>query len=66
MKIMEKSNKNINHSDNKYFTLKMNRSSFYEFERLRTELSEQRNKIITKVDLLDYLLDVAKNKNAAS
>ena len=63
---MKKRNKDINHSDNKYFTLKMNRSSFYEFERLRTELSEQRNKIITKVDLLDYLLNVAKNKNTAS
>lgn len=59
---MEKVNKSINHSDNKYFTLKMNRSSFHQFERLRTELSEQQNRIITKVDLLDYLLEVAKNK----
>jgi hypothetical protein len=63
---MEKAMKNINHSDNKYFTLKMNRSSFYQFERLRTELSEQQNKIVTKVDMLDYLLEVAKNKDAAS
>lgn len=59
---MEKVNKNTNHSDNKYFTLKMNRSSFYDFELLRTELSQKNNRIITKVDLLDYLLEVAKNK----
>ncbi|MFT2010639.1 hypothetical protein ACMA1I_18330 [Pontibacter sp. 13R65] len=58
--------KSIKHSDSKYFTLKMNRSSFYEFERLRTELSEQNNKIVTKVDMLDYLLEIAKNKAAAS
>lgn len=63
---MGKATKNINHSDNRYFTLKMNRSSFYAFEKLRTELSEQQNKIVTKVDMLDYLLEVAKNKNAAS
>ncbi len=63
---MGKAMKSIKHSDSKYFTLKMNRSSFYEFERLRTELSEQNNKIVTKVDMLDYLLEIAKNKAAAS
>ncbi len=63
---MEKAQRNINHSDSRYFTLKMNRTSFYEFERLRNELSEQQNKIVTKVDLLDYLLEVAKNGGVAS
>lgn len=61
---MERENRK--HSDSKYFTLKMNRSSFYEFERLRTELSEHRNAIVTKVDMLDYLLAVAKINHLTS
>jgi hypothetical protein len=52
-------------SDSRYFTLKMNRSSYHEFERIRTLLSEQKNKIVTKVNLLDYLLELAKNNQSA-
>ncbi|WP_255478785.1 hypothetical protein [Rufibacter sp. XAAS-G3-1] len=40
----------------------MNRSTYHDFERLRTELSEQQNRIVTKVDMLDLLIASAKTK----
>ncbi len=42
--------------------MKMNRSTYHDFERLRTELSEQQNRIVTKVDMLDLLIASAKTK----
>ncbi|WP_255430317.1 hypothetical protein [Rufibacter sp. LB8] len=40
----------------------MNRSTYHDFERLRTELGEHQNRIVTKVDMLDLLIASAKIK----
>lgn len=51
---MEKTTKNTSHSDNKYFTLKMNRSSFYSKPTKQTE-KETLGSLMFKFKSLDYI-----------
>ncbi len=47
-------------SEDRYYSIKIKKDTFYDFEKLRAELSTERNKIMKKTAMIDFLMEEIK------